>query len=267
MAKSIRDRGQNIYYHVYGDTTKDLIILVHSAFSDHLCFEYQIESFAKDHCVICPDLVGHGESQVEDGKVKINNSAFHIAEIMEKEGFGQAHLIGVSLGGLIVQYFSLNYPEKTKSLTLLGAYDINGNDSRFSKSHSSLGLALKALFSMDSFRRSVAGLSCINPDGRERFVRSAEHFKRKSFTAMTGLNRIVKPRENITLGFPLLILCGDQDIPLAFEASESLKNRYPQGEYIIIEKAGHCANLDNPVRFNEAVLNFIKHIEPAIPTQ
>ena len=48
-------------------------------------------------------------------KDKIDASAKHINEIMKIEGFDKAHLVGVSMGSLIAQYFALNYPEKTKS--------------------------------------------------------------------------------------------------------------------------------------------------------
>ncbi|GBU08522.1 hypothetical protein AwDysgo_18530 [Bacteroidales bacterium] len=164
VVKSIQDGDQSVFYYIYGDTSKELIILVHPAFGDHQCFYHQIEAFTKDYCVICIDLVGHGQSQVEDASVKIDRSAFHIAEIMKEENFESAHLVGVSMGALIAQYFPLNYPQKTKSLTALGAYDINISDSRFSKSNkiNSLKMAVKILFSMDSFYRDMADLSLAN---------------------------------------------------------------------------------------------------------
>jgi Predicted hydrolases or acyltransferases (alpha/beta hydrolase superfamily) len=262
VVKNILDGNQQVFYYIYGDTSKDLIFLIHPAFGDHQCFYHQIEPFAKDYCVICIDLVGHGRSQVEDISVKIDKSASHMAEIMKKENFEHAHLVGVSLGALIAQHFSLNYPQKTKTLTALGAYDINTSDSRFSKSYkiNSFATATKVLFSMDSFRQDMAEIAVIKKPERERFFKSANHFKHKSFTIMTTLNKISKPRAGIIYNHPLLILCGDQDNPLALHAAQSWKESYPESEYIVIQNAGHCANMDNPFKFNDVVLSFInKH--------
>lgn len=259
VIKTIQDGNQPVFYYVYGDTSKDLIVLIHPAFGDHQCFYHQVDEFAKDHCVISIDLVGHGRSQVKDSNIRIDRSAFHIAEIMKAENFNSAHLVGVSMGGLILQYFSINYPEKTKSITALGAYDINTNDSRLSKFYgiNSLVMVAKVLFCIDSFRRDIAELSVVKKEEQERFFMSACHFKHKSFKIMTTLNEISKSRTGIYPDSPLLILCGDQDNSLALESAQNWKNRSSMSKYVIIENAGHCANMDNPSKFNEIVLEFI----------
>jgi len=59
------------------------------------------------------------------------------------------------MGTLIAQYFALKYPDKVNSLTALGGYDINKNNKEAANAQrfENFKLIVKALFSMNSFRR------------------------------------------------------------------------------------------------------------------
>jgi len=153
--KTLEQDGYEIHYYVSGKKDKDLIVFLHPAFSDHGAFNQQIDFFSKYFRVITIDLIGHGLSKVNKSKDKIDASIKHIDEIMKVEGFENAHLVGVSMGSLISQYFALKYPEKTKSLTALGGYDINKKNKEVAKAQRSVNLKLvvRAVFSMKSFRK------------------------------------------------------------------------------------------------------------------
>jgi pimeloyl-ACP methyl ester carboxylesterase len=115
--KTLKMNGYEIHYNVSGKENNDLIVFLHPAFSDHRAFDQQIDYFSKDYRVITIDLIGHGLSKANKSKDKIDASSEHIHKILESEGHDSVHLVGVSMGSLIAQYFALQYPEKVKSLT------------------------------------------------------------------------------------------------------------------------------------------------------
>ncbi|MCK7541497.1 MAG: alpha/beta hydrolase [Marinilabiliales bacterium] len=78
-------------------------------------------------------MLGHGLSKVEKAKDKIDHTIHHIDSILKNEGYSKAHFVGVSMGTLIAQYYSLHYPDKVQSMTILGGYDINANNKEISK--------------------------------------------------------------------------------------------------------------------------------------
>lgn len=78
---------------------------------------------------------------------------------------------------------------------------------------------------------------------------------------MTGLGNVIKQRDSITRTYPLLILCGDEDIELAKRMSKKWHDSEPTSEFHVIENAGHCANMDNAAEFNSIVMNFIHRAE------
>ena len=219
--------------------------------------------FSKKYRVVTIDLIGHGSSKANKSKDKIDVSSKHIEKIIEIEGFDNAHLVGVSIGSLIAQYFALTHPKKVKSLTALGGYNINKENKEIEKAQrlSNFGLIFRALFSMKSFRKKTAEITCKTEKGQRLFYETASHFERKSFMVMPGLQNIIKDRESIKSQYPTLILIGEFDIDLAKKMAKEWHSEIDNSSYFMIENAGHSANIDKPLEFNTLLEDFIKELE------
>ena len=258
--KALEKEGYAIHYFISGDTNKETIVFLHPAFADHRCFDKQIDFFSQNYQVMTVDLLGHGLSQAGKAKVKIDSSAEHIEEIFESAGIKSAHLVGVSMGSLIAQYFALKYPGRVLSLTVLGGYSINKENKELARAQrkETFKWLFKMIFSMNAFRKYVASVSLFDKAEQVRFFESAKFFTRRSFKVMSGLGKIVSQRENGQQPFPLLILSGEKDLALALDTSAEWHKEVKDSRFYVIEKAGHCANMDNSAKFNEVLLNFIR---------
>ncbi len=60
-----------------------------------------------------------------------------------------------------------------------------------------------------------------------------------------------------TLRIPTLVIVGDEDTP-ALDASRFLARSIPAAELEILPGTGHTLNLEEPARFNAAVLTFLR---------
>jgi pimeloyl-ACP methyl ester carboxylesterase len=258
--KTLKMDGYDIHYFVSGKENNDLIVFLHPAFSDHRAFDLQVDYFSKNYRVITIDFIGHGLSKANKSKDKIDASSKHIEKILELEGFDKVHIVGVSMGSLIAQYFALQYPEKILSLTALGGYNINKENKEVAKAQNSsnFGLVLRAIFSMNSFRKKTAEITCHSENGQALFYKTASFYERKSFMVMQGLQNVIKDRENVISEYPTLILTGEFDIDLAKKMAKEWHSEIDNSEYNMIENAGHCANIDKPQEFNEIVEEFIQ---------
>jgi pimeloyl-ACP methyl ester carboxylesterase len=257
--KTLKMDEYDIHYYVSGKENTDLIVFLHPAFSDHRVFAQQIDFFSENYRVITVDLIGHGLSKAKKSKDKIDASSKHIEKIIEIEGFDKVHIIGVSMGSLIAQYFALNCPNKIKSLTALGGYDINKENKEVAKAQrsSNLSLIFRAIFSMNSFRKKTSEITCNTEKGQALFYESASLYERKSFMVMQGLQNVINDRD-FNPQYPTLILTGEFDIDLAKIMAKEWHSEIDNSEYFMIENAGHCANIDKPIEFNELVERFIK---------
>lgn len=257
--KVLPQKGYSIHYFLAGPKEGKTILFLHPAFVDHRAFNNQIDYFTSNYRVITIDLLGHGLSQIDKAKDKLDATTLHIDAILKLEAVDKVHLVGVSMGSLLAQYFALNYPQKVLSLTVVGGYDINSDVTEIQKEQRKemLGWIFKAIFSMNSLRRYVASVSVSEPKEQENFYEMAHYFKRKSFMAMSGLDAVVKIRSNIKRSYPLMIICGRKDRKIALEAAKRWHNSDPSTEFFVIISAGHCANMDKPEEFNMILESFI----------
>ena len=59
---------------------------------------------------------------------------------------------------------------------------------------------------------------------------------------------------------PTIVLVGAEDEP--FHAATSYMAKIiPDAQKVVVQNAGHVANVDQPIAFNNAVLGFLGHLE------
>lgn len=257
--KTIPLQGTEVHYFSNGKQNAESILFLHPAFSDHSCFDNQIDFFAEHFNVITVDLLGHGLSAVGKSKDKVDQSAKHLNQILIRENIEKVHIVGVSMGSLLAQDFAMKFPSKTLSVTALGGYDINRIYPEINKAQRKemFSWLFRVLFSMDSFRRYAGSVSVTKENEQANFYKSTKGFTRKSFMVMSGLGSIIAERENYICPYPLLILSGEKENELALQVARKWHNKESESRFYIIKDAGHCANMDNPVEFNKTVLDFI----------
>lgn len=265
--KTILYNGYKIYYYASVKPNTETIVFFHAAFTDHRLFNKQFEGLKDQYSIIAIDMLGHGQTQPQKTDDKIDKTVDHINEILKIENISKVHLVGVSMGSLMAQYYALQFPESSTSLTILGGYDISGNNKEINKAQRSESVKwmIKALFSIDSFHKYIAKVSVSNADSQELVYKMAKAFKRKSFKYLPGLGNVLKERANVTLACPTLILVGENDLDLAKEAAKQLHENTPNSRFKTIANAGHCANLDMSDNFNIILKNFIVDLELVAP--
>jgi len=59
------------------------------------------------------------------------------------------------------------------------------------------------------------------------------------------------------IGAPTLLLVGDRDSPVIRRIVDTLASTIPRSTVVLIRGAGHMVNMERPVDFNRAVLDFL----------
>lgn len=248
----------SLYYYTQGDPSKEAIVFIHPAYSDHTCFHHQVDVFAENYHVICVDMPGHGNSQVRGGNFGVDATADLVAEIITKEGHAQAHLVGVSLGSLMAQATAHRFPQLVQSVTVTGGYSIFGDNSAITKAQNReiVKAVFLMVFWMDGFRRYVVENTNVVEAERQVFYRAMQKFTRRSLPVMAGMSKILDKTPR-TLPQPLLIVIGEHDLPIILSNAQDWQKREPNARMQVIPAAGHCANMDNPVEFNKVLKDFL----------
>ena len=114
--------GVQLYYESSGDG--DAVVLIHGTTATHRIWQLQVPAYAQHLKVITPDLRGVGSSGVPDDPAAYSTGRFarDVAVILDDAGVERAHLIGISLGGAVALRFALDFPDRVRTLQLVGAW-------------------------------------------------------------------------------------------------------------------------------------------------
>jgi pimeloyl-ACP methyl ester carboxylesterase len=251
--------GTPIHYWIAENQTAESILFVHAAFTDHTSFDKQLSFFTEKYQVITLDLIGHGKSVHTAKGDCIEKTANYIYQIMSAEGIGKLHLVGVSIGAILIQDFANRHPDKVASLCCIGAYDINNFDPSMQKENRSeqMKMIFKAIFSIKWFAKSNKLITAATPEAQEEFYQMNIKFKKSSLRYLAGLSKLINQYETKERNYPLLIGCGNKDVPMEIKASNMWHESEPESKLVVFENAGHLVNMDAPEKFNEVVYDHI----------
>lgn len=247
-----------ITYYISGTKHKEWILFIHAAFVNHNMFRTQIEYFKNKYNVLAIDIIGHGQStdtKTEDG---IDKMSEWICDILNIEKIEKVHLVGVSLGAVLAQDFANHYPNAVKSLACFSEYDINNFDIELQKENNTkqMLMMLKAVISIKWFPKANKKVSAFTSQAQDEFYNMNIQFSKKSFMYLASLKSMINKCQTNQRSYPLMIGCGEFDIPMELSAIKAWKNNEPDSIIVIFENAGHCVNMDVPQKFNEVIEEF-----------
>ena len=114
-----------MYSHIFRSgqdpTRHPTVILIHGLGGTLNIWDPIVSVLEHRFSVLRYDLRGHGQSDVPAGDWSLEDFVSDLESIFNNESVPYAHLVGFSLGGLIVQQFALSYPERVGQLTILSA--------------------------------------------------------------------------------------------------------------------------------------------------
>lgn len=95
------------------------LVLLGSLASDVRVWAPLLPALTADRRVVRVDLRGHGRSPVVPGDATLDDLAEDVVALLDDEGLHQAHLAGVSLGGMVAMRVALTAPHRVAGLALI----------------------------------------------------------------------------------------------------------------------------------------------------
>lgn len=244
----------------------DPLVLIHGAQSDRSIFNGLLPVFTNQFQVLTFDQRGSGQSEKPDNAYSIAMLADDTAALMDHVGFSSAHIIGVSMGGMIAQEFALRYAQKVRSL-VLGCTTPGGP-----KAIPLAGEGVDSAYSTKELSAEERGRALAEAAFTEGYVEAHPEI----VTAMIESRRN-RPIDHVGFGHrmkaafthdtyerlpqiscPTLVITGKQDTLIAWENSDLLTQRIPNAKSVLLEPAGHVFWIEQPQQSREAMLTFMQ---------
>ncbi len=239
------------------DAGGSAVVFLHGVGSDRAVWREQLADLGDDHRAIALDFRGHGESQIPAAPIDRAAFAADVEGLLNALDIPHAHLVGLSMGGVIaLETYSL-YPERVLSLTLADTFAaFPGWEEGMKQRERDL-----QLMSMREIAEARIP-ACLRPDpDPEKLVAAIEQMANKDKRVYAESSAATwSPDYRSLLGritVPVLILWGEHDTITPRRLSEELHAGIHGSRCIAIPNAGHISNLDNPAAFNAAVREFL----------
>ena len=250
---------QDIYI---GDEGKGFpLVLVHGFLGSSTMWKPQID-FLKDHFrVITPDLPGFGKSKNAKPHNSIQSMSNLILDCLEEKHVNKFHLLGHSMGGMIVQEMVKKKGDKISKLICYSTGPIGEMPGRFETvDESRENLKRNGLKTMA--RNIVKTWFVKGKDAKyfdvciEEGIQSSMEAVDCSLVAFKKWNGVdnLKSIKNKTL-----IIWGNKDKSYNLSQAKILEKNISNSLLVIFDGCAHNVHLEKIQEFNRTVLNFINN--------
>lgn len=234
------------------------VVLLHGLGTDRRIWLYQVPALCARVPTIVVDLRGHGRSSAPVGEWTIGDMARDVVRLLRHLGAERAHLVGLSMGGMVAQQFALDYPYATASLVLAGAVcgvpadaqDVARESLRFIETHPMAEVA-KA-------RITMAFTDAVDPVMRLHLIEAVALSNKEAYEraarAVFGFSSCARLGE---IRAPTLVIVGEEERTFPRAWMEDLAARIRGARLVRIAGAAHISNMERPQEFTRAVLEFL----------
>jgi len=236
------------------------ILFIHGLGSSGRDWEPQIAFFSAHYQVVTFDVRGHGQSDKPPGPYSIRLFAGDTAELIKSLGIAPAHVVGISMGGMIAFQLAVSAPDLVKSLTIVNSAPELILRTFKERLMGIQRLLITRLLGMCKMGQVLSERLLPKPEHAELrriFVeRWAENDKRAYIDSMKALVGWSVADRLGDIRCPTLVIAADEDYtPVSLK--EAYVARMPQAELVVIEDSRHATPVEQPEQFNQALMTFL----------
>jgi 3-oxoadipate enol-lactonase len=267
MTETVTVNGVKTAYRFDGPARGRVVLLSNSLMSNYDMWDWTVPALSDRYRVLRYDTRGHGRTATTPGPYSIALLGDDAAALLDALDIHAAHVVGLSMGGMICQQLGARYPEKVLSLALCDSASEMPPRSMWEERLETArkqGIAaladgtIKRWFTEPFIRRARDDVEKVRRmilgTGVEGYVACASAVRDMAQTTM--LLKIDKPT---------LVMAGRQDPACTVDQSIVLHRVIEGSRLLILEDAAHLSNIEQPAAFNHALRTFLDSVDDGLP--
>lgn len=258
---TVQANGIALNYEIHGDG--EPLLLINGLADDLTSWGYQVPDFEQRYTTIIFDNRGIGGSSKPEGGYTTAQMARDAKALLDALGIERAHILGVSMGGMIAQEFAIHYPDAVNKLVLCATCS----------EPSAANQHLYAFWEDAAPRLGLPEMMkevlvwCFTPEYFQLHPAEAKETE-EALTSITQpvdaylsqLNSIQTHNATDRLGrinASTLVLGAPRDLIFPPNQSEQIHARIPDSTLEFTQHGGHAYLWEVPDEFNQAVMRFL----------
>jgi pimeloyl-ACP methyl ester carboxylesterase len=237
-------------------------LCLHGIGSNSRSFRHQLAELSDAYTVLAWDAPGYGRSDDPSGPFSQDDLADAAARLLDEQAIEYAHVLGVSLGGVIAQLVYHRHPRRVRSLILADTTAGGG--------------ALPEPERSERVRRRLEAIDTLTPrqlaherapqlvrsDAPAELVAELEDIMAEVRPAGYRAAALALGAADLTarlssIAVPTLVVHGADDGVVPLATGRELAKAIPGALLVVLPRAGHVSNQEQPSAFNAAVRTFL----------
>ena len=245
------------------------VVLIHEYAGDYRSWEPQLRYFSRQHRCVTYSQRGYPPSDVPSDGARYSQEIARddAIAVMDALAIEKAHVVGHSMGGYTALHVGIRYPHRCLSVTAAGCGWGSSPDAAHRDAMKALAAETGKMFANEGIAAASAKYADApmrqafkhkDPRGWAEFARMlAEHSAEGHAHTMLNL-QVKRPTlwemeaELKQFSVPLLVIVGDED-DLCLDGSVFLKRTVPTAALLVVPRAGHTINSEEPAAVNAAL--------------
>ena len=245
------------------------VVFIHEYAGDYRSWEPQMRYLGRQHRCVTYSQRGYPPSGVPSDPARYSQDIVRddVIAVMDALDIGKAHVVGHSMGAYTALHVGIRYPKRCLSVTAAGCGWGSTADAAKRDAMKAMAAETGRMFADEGIASAAAKYADApmrqsfknkNPRGWAEFARMlAEHSAEGHAHTMLNL-QLKRPTlwemetQLKKFSVPLLVIVGDED-DLCLDGSVFLKRTVPTAALLVLPRAGHTINSEEPAAVNTAL--------------
>lgn len=244
----------------------ETVLFMHGIGGNRRNWDGQLRHFETQYRCTSMDFRGYGDSDDIDGHFDLVDLASDALAVLDEVGVERAHVVGLSLGGLVAQALYARAPQRVRSLSLVACRSAAEPIMPAARREAFMRERLEPLRNggpemlAQSLVGSLVGGSA-TPTAREQVMGSLRMIRPDSYFRVMEARMRVSPFLNpCDVGVPTFVVAGTEDQVAPESQMRELAAQIPGAELAVIHGAGHLINIEKPDEFNAGLQAFLHRV-------
>jgi pimeloyl-ACP methyl ester carboxylesterase len=257
----VENQGAKIYWEEHG--SGEPLVLIMGLASTIDMWHRTRPLLAKHYRTLLIENRGVGRSDVPPPPYTIATMASDVAAVMDAAEMDRARIFGISMGGMIAQEFTLNYPNRVRSL-VLGCTNFGGSEVKPASQN------VLAILKARGFMTPVEAAWAMAPHTYDKTTprhRVEEDLKIRlqwfptsaGYFGQLGAILAWESRQRLAqIEAPTLVIHGETDELVPPENGRMIAELIPNAKLLMLPDTSHIFFTDQPEISHSEILNFFR---------
>lgn len=244
-----------LHYELSGPADAPVVAFSNSLGTTIEMWDAQVAALAGRYRCLRYDTRGHGRSKVGPAGATIDDLAGDLAALLDTLSISEAHVVGLSLGGITAQALALRHPAKVRSLTLMATSAcIPGEWNERAALIEAQGMGAIVDATMQRWFTPAFQTAAAAAAIRARFlgIEPAGYAECCRVIAKTDLRPEIG-----AIHKPTLIIAGIDDPATPVAMMEDIRSRIANSELVVLPRAAHILAIERADLVNRHLAAFL----------